>query len=199
MSVDLVFDLETLAVKPRSAVILSLAIIPFTLDKVEDYADIVKRGFYRKCDAIAQLKAGGMKEDDTVAWWREQSEEAQRNAFLPSNDDILVQQAFLEAIDWIKQTDYSFKDSHIWSRGVAFDFPKIEYRFDQVKEGDDPVNYWRVRDIRTFVDCLTGSSNGIFKQPEPQGFIKHHALHDCARDVLMMQTIAAMLRGEPQT
>ena len=46
------------------------------------------------------------------------------------------------------------------------------------------------RDVRTAVDCLYGSSNG-YVEVVKDGFdraavIKHHPVHDCALDAMML-------------
>lgn len=49
-------------------------------------------------------------------------------------------------------------------------------------------NMWR--DVRTAVDLLSGSSNGYCDVKHPTfdraQVIKHHPVHDCALDVMMM-------------
>lgn len=194
----LYFDLETLAVKEPNTVILAVACVPFSFAERKSYDDYVNAGFYRKVEAKSQILAGDSKCLNTIKWWQSQDISAQKNAFLPSKDDIDVKQAFIELADFIiTKTDYDKKNSWIWSRGVAFDFPKIEYRFDQVaNEIDCPINTWMIRDTRTMIDCLTGSKNGQYRlKKEPTNFVKHHCLHDCAHDVVIMKEIFDKLNG----
>lgn len=188
----LYFDLETLAVKEPNTVILAVACVPFSFGERKSYDEYIAKGFYRKIQAKPQILAGDAKNADTIKWWQSQPIEAQKNAFLPRADDVTVQQAFLELSDWIiTETDYDKRNSWIWSRGSSFDFPKIEYRFDQIaSEIDCPINTWMIRDTRTMIDCLTGSKNGQYKlKQEPTNFVKHHCLHDCAHDVVIMKEI----------
>lgn len=186
----LIFDLETLGIKERETVILSLGVVAFTFEGNETYDDIIKHGFYRKINATTQLKDKRPVDQGTIAWWKTQSEDAQKLAFLPSPEDIDVKQAFRECAQWIKtSTNYDFKNSWVWSRGIAFDFPKIEFQFDDAGI-DSPINLWKARDIRTMIDCLTGSSSGFYKMDnEPSNFVKHHCLHDAAHDAAVMKEI----------
>lgn len=188
----LYFDVETLGVKESNTVILAVACVPFTFEENKTYDEYIKQGFFRKVIAKDQILNGDSKDLSTVEWWRSQPLEAQKNSFLPSSIDIPVKQTFIELADWIiSETNYDKRNSWVWSRGVAFDFPKIEYRFDQVaKEIDCPINTWMIRDTRTMIDCFTGSTNGQYKlKQEPKNFIKHHCLHDCAHDVVIMKEI----------
>lgn len=194
MSIHLMFDLETLGVSEVDTAIISLAIVPFTFDKVSSFQSLIDSGFYAKIDAKQQIGNGSKFDPDTIRWWRSQPYEAQQHSFIESPDDITVEEAFSQAADFIKKSGYDFKNSFIWSRGTAFDFPKIEYRFKQIKR--NPVNYWKIRDVRTAIDCWTGSTNGQYELDVIPPHIKHHCLHDCALDVLAMQEIFAKMTGE---
>lgn len=186
---DLIFDLETLGIKERNTVILSIGIVAFDIETISSFDQLVANGFYRKIDPVAQLKNGDAYSKETMEWWAKQSPKARALAFEPSKEDISVEQAFREAADWIKKSGYDYKNSYVWSRGTAFDFPKIEYRFDQI--GVMPINLWKVRDIRTAIDIMTGSTNGIYELDSEflPNFVYHHALHDCAKDAVAMQHI----------
>ena len=165
----IVIDLETLGAYDQDTVILSFAAVPFRFEDNDSFDSLLKRGFYRKINAIEQLKNGRTKEENTVDWWKQQCHEAQANAFLPAAGDM--------------------QHSWVWSRGIAFDMPKLESAFHYAGI-DNAVNFWMARDIRTYIDLLTGSERGQYiMEHEPKEFIKHHCLHDCAHDVAIMQEI----------
>ena len=189
----IVVDLETLGVNDANTTILSLAAVPFRFGEVTPYSELLERGFYRKLNAIDQLKRGRSKEQSTVEWWQKQSPEAQANGFTPSKEDVTIDQALRELKQWVQSTDYDFKNSWIWCRGLDFDKPKLDKSYEFVGI-DTPFNMWRWRDIRTMIDCLTGSMNGKYiLENEPKEFILHHCLHDAAHDVAVMQEIYAAL------
>nr|DAX97105.1 MAG TPA: exonuclease [Caudoviricetes sp.] len=185
----IVIDLETLGAYDQDTVILSFAAVPFRFEDNDSFDSLLKRGFYRKINAIEQLKNGRTKEENTVEWWKQQCHEAQANAFLPAAGDMPLGQVMREFRDWLKTTDYDMKHSWVWSRGIAFDMPKLESAFHYAGI-DNAVNFWMARDIRTYIDLLTGSERGQYiMEHEPKEFIKHHCLHDCAHDVAIMQEI----------
>jgi hypothetical protein len=99
---------------------------------------------------------------------------------------------------FIANTAYSFNKSYAWSRGNNFDFPIIEdlYNQTQVKQN---FNNWRVRDIRTYIDVLTGSDDAKYELDSgvPKEFIAHHPSHDCILDILKMKEIVLKKFGKP--
>jgi hypothetical protein len=62
-------------------------------------------------------------------------------------------------------------------------------------EIEEPINTWKIRDVRTYIDVLTGSTTGIYelKSGTPKGFVKHNSLHDTALDIVRMKEIYKML------
>lgn len=193
----IVVDIETLGVSDVNTTILSIAAVPFRFGEVTPYDELIKTGFYRKLNAADQLKRGRSKEKSTIEWWQSQSKEAQLNGFLPTKDDVTIDQALRELAYWVRtQTEYDFRNSWIWCRGLDFDKPKVDaaYQFVGI---DTPFNMWRWRDIRTMIDVLTGSNNGKYiMDNEPDNFVAHHCLHDAAHDAAVMQEIYNKLYSE---
>ena len=51
-----------------------------------------------------------------------------------------------------------------------------------------PWKYNQVRDVRTYIDALSGGSKGYLDEwQKPDWFVPHHSLHDCIRDAEQMQ------------
>ena len=76
----------------------------------------------------------------------------------------------------------------MWARGsldqLAIDSLAVKFGLQEITG----YNMWR--DVRTAVDILYGTSNGyceidhpLFKRHE---VIKHHPVHDCAYDIMML-------------
>lgn len=193
--VHLNFDTETLGLY-ENAVVTTLACCAFTLEDNTPYDELVQTGFFAKFNVMEQLKVYRRETtQSTVDWWKEQSEEAKVHSIKPSVNDISLEEGLTKLTEYIKNSGYSWKHSYLWSRGNAFDFPKIESLYRNVGMSV-PFNTFRVRDTRTMIDCLTGSDNGYYnlKDGEPKSFVKHHALHDtaldCARMIEIYQTMA---------
>ena len=75
----------------------------------------------------------------------------------------------------------------IWSRGMDFDFPKLEWCFRKFVEKEPPYAYYNKRDVRTWV-----KERGVDElQIEFEG-TKHNALHDCMHQIKLVQ-IGGML------
>lgn len=186
----LMFDIETLGVRER-AVVTTLACVPFTLEDDKTYKQHVKDGFFVKFDVKEQIsKYARVTDPDTISWWKGQSNEAKKNSILPSENDQTLADGCSALRRFIKGTDYDFKNSFIWSRGCYFDFPKIEDLYRDLGE-KPPFNGFKIRDTRTMIDVLTGSLRGDYNLEggTPDGFVHHHALHDCALEIAKMKEI----------
>jgi hypothetical protein len=188
MITHLNFDLETLG-KKSTSVVLSMACIAFTFEDDTPYSQYILDGFYVKFNPIEQLKMGRTTDQDTINWWKEQNEDA-RKVTLPSEDDVTVKEGLLMLRDYIGKTKYEWKKGYCWCRGNYFDFPMIEDLHDQVGL-KLPFNTWKIRDIRTMIDVLTGSDRGEYNLRDglPKEYVHHHALHDAALDVMRMKEI----------
>lgn len=189
------FDTETLGLYERS-VVTTLACCAFTFEDDISYDELVKSGFFVKFKAEEQIRVYHRETTaSTLQFWKEQSEEARKRSILPSDSDEGLVEGLKRLSTYIEESGYDFKKSYIWSRGNAFDLPKIEslYRDANLPL---PFNTFRVRDTRTMIDCLTGSDNGYYqlKNGVPKSFIKHHALHDTAIDCASMIEIYHTLR-----
>jgi len=188
--INLMFDTETLGSNER-AVVTTIAVIPFSFDQPATFESLLASGFYAKMDGLHQIKKYKREIDDqTVAWWKKQPKEARQRSILPSPDDEKMEDVCDNLRAWIKGTGYSFKEGWAWARGPHFDFPKIESMYRDLGQFQ-PINGFAIRDVRTAIDVLTGSLNGMYGLNEgtPKGFIKHHALHDAALDVLRLKEI----------
>lgn len=188
----IIVDTETLGTKPNS-VVLSIGATAFSLvpGNSNDFQTYIKHGFYAKLSIKDQVVNFGRKIDEnTVNWWKNQSVEAQE-VVRPSSDDMTMIDALNSLNAWIKTVQgYKWKDSYVWCRGNYFDFPMLESMYDQadIKCG---YNTWKIRDVRTYVDILTGDTWGKYEPQNgtPREFIAHNALHDAAMDAYRMVEI----------
>lgn len=194
-TVHINFDTETLGLY-ENAVVTTLACCAFTFEDNVSYDELVESGFFTKFNAFEQIKVYRRETtQSTVDWWKGQSEEAKVHSIKPSVNDVSLVEGLTRLTEYIKDSGYNWKKSYIWSRGNAFDLPKIESMYRNAGL-NLPFNTFRVRDTRTYIDVLTGSDNGYYnlKDGEPKSFVKHHALHDtaldCARLIEIYQTMS---------
>lgn len=192
----LMFDIETLG-KREDTVVLTLACVPFTFEERATYKQLMERGFYVKFNAQEQIRVWKRSTDkDTIAWWKQQSEEAREAALYPSDMDATMIDGLDALAQYIKGTDYKWKEGYLWARGANyFDYPKIEHMYDQA-EVKIPFNTWKIRDVRTYVDILTGVDNGKYELNLPGSHVAHNCLDDCVRDVMSMKEIYFKLQED---
>jgi hypothetical protein len=177
---DLLFDIETLGVISSESVVTSIGVVAFDMNKLTSYEELVAAGFYVKLDVKNQIKNYGRTiQKDTIEWWAKQSKEARKEC-LPSPNDAELVPALTMLNDWVESIPgFRKKDAYALSQGSQFDFPKIESLYADA-EMQVPFTTWKIRDLRSINDVLTGLRTGTYKIPEPEGFILHNALHDAA-------------------
>ena len=181
-----VFDVETLGVE-STTVVLSAALLYFDPTKEPEYQDLLDNALYIKFDSKEQAKAGRSVSKSTLQWWKDQHEYVRKLALDPSENDISVHEAFRQINSYMDKYDPD-RVATVWARGsldqMAID--SLAVAFDlQPFTG---YNVWR--DVRTAVDCFTGSKNGYCDVQHPtfrrEEVIKHHPVHDCALDAMML-------------
>lgn len=193
----LMIDLESLG-KREDTVVLSLACVPFTFEERVGYKELMSRGFMVKFNALEQIKTWRRSTDkDTIAWWKNQSKEAQEAAYYPSDMDATMIDGLDALSQYIKnETAYKWNSGYLWARGANyFDYPKIEHMYEQA-DVKIPFNTWKIRDVRTYIDILTGVDNGKYELNLPGSHVAHNCLDDCVRDVLCMKEIYFKLQQD---
>lgn len=188
ISQHLCIDLETLAFCDN-AIITAIAITPFKFtEKDVTFDELVARTFYVKCDIRSQKALGRVADKSTIDWWKSQPLQLQKISSLPSPDDVPIQDAFDKMCKFVKSTEYDFKNSYTWERGMGFDTNKLDTLTRQL-EARSVMNYWRAREIRTFNDLVGDVISGKWEVPEneyPKNFIEHYAKHDAAMDTFRL-------------
>lgn len=189
------FDIETLGIE-STTVILSAGIIYFDPETDQDveYDDLVSRGLFIKFDAKDQLlRLERTMTKSTLDWWNKQGSFQQQSSFMIRPEDLKAEEAFKAIHAYVNKhmRGKSWDKEFIWARG-SLDQMAIDSL--ALKVGVDPIApFSRWRDMRTAIDMLTGSTNGYceVKGLDPNVVIKHHPVHDCAYDILML------IKGSP--
>lgn len=193
MQHHLMFDIETLGFCDR-AVVTSLSCVPFAIEARDDFIGLYETSFMVKFDVKEQIKVYNRKVDKkTIDFWSAQDKEVMKSNVLPSEHDESLKDGIMLLSNFIKDLPYyDFKESYLWSRGCYFDFPKIMSLFDDAKMNFyDVANPFKIRDVRTYIDILTGVGNGKYtlRNGVPKEFKKHDCISDSVYQVLSMQEI----------
>lgn len=151
-------DLETLDTLP-SAVILSIGACEFDLD-----GPIAGRQFYRVLSLPQQLSRGRTTSDDTLAWWREQSDEARAVFAAPTVAPVVALQDFAAFVHGMDR---------LWSNGANFDGVLLTSLYHSFGMGV-PWKFWQERCHRTLTDIYYS----LFGTGRPKKQVAHNALAD---------------------
>ena len=173
---DIMIDLETLNTTPDSTILTIGAVKfdPFGSEIKEPDMD----SFYCRVDLDSCDRIGLTTNDDTIAWWANQSKEAQAAAFDPE-DRIDIEEAFARLYK------FCWGAKRVWSNGSTFDIIICEHVFRKVNRAI-PWKFWEVRDVRTAFDL------GI--NPHRPPVTAHHALEDAWNQAVGIQNVYNTLR-----
>lgn len=129
-------DLETLGVKPNSAILTVGAIKfnPFTDDEPHD-------GLYLRINVDDQTEIGRTIDQGTLNWWAKQKASI-RDEALGDEDRVDLSDFTKRLNKWCVGLDY------LWAQGPMFDFGMLENLYEQLGQ-PVPWNFWQIRDSRT--------------------------------------------------
>jgi len=173
---DIMIDMETLATSTDAA-ILTIGAVKFDPFGSE-LQEPAMESFYVKIDQDSCDRHGLVVNDDTVAWWAQQSQEAQDAAFDPDGR-ISLETAFEQLYK------FCWGARRVWSNGSVFDIMICEHIFKKVGRAT-PWKFWEIRDVRTAFDL------GINPQRPP--VTAHHALEDAWNQAVGIQNVYNTLR-----
>lgn len=173
---DVMIDLETLATSTDAA-ILTIGAVKFD-PFGKDISDPAMESFYVRVDLDSCHNIGLVTNDDTIAWWSNQSAEAQEEAFGEGNRIPIT-----DAMNQLYKFCWGAK--RVWSNGSVFDIVICEHIFKKIGKAN-PWQFWQIRDVRTAFDL------GINPQRPP--VTAHHALQDAWNQAVGIQNVYNTLR-----
>lgn len=188
---DFLLDTETLGTE-HDALVLNLGIVPFNIDDQDDPYDLLKKSLTVRFDKKQLFATKRFSyTDDTKNWWKKQPQEVQDLNLKATPDDVSLAVGCQQIIDFLEKNKYSRK-STLWTRGLDFDIPIVKNLFN-VSGLPYPFNPFMSRDVRTFLEVLTGEDSRRWR---PKGynerltdFPKHFSTYDAIRDVIFMQMV----------
>ena len=198
-----ILDCETFGQAVEDCAVIDWSVIRVDTDKmlsdtpytVKSIVDVKKF----KLSVKDQVDNYGWKVyEDTVNFWATVPEEARKN-IKPLKTDLKVEEFIDQFLSYL--TDAGNID-YWWSRANTFD-PVILFRlFKAVNKSNymkEYLKYWRVRDIRTFIDAKLNfpKKNGFVPIADEEFWNKVFVEHDSAWDVLAdALRIQAIIRAE---
>ena len=170
-------DIETLGTKEH-AVILSIGAVAFTADEIGEE-------FHMALDIQQQLDAGRQMDADTVIWWLEQEQEAQKA--LLGLDRHPVYNVLGTFGNFVVRHMRS-NDDCIWGKGSDFDIVLLRTLYRRSKFKEEPWKFWQARDVRTALMVAGGDV--------PFEGVKHDALADAIHQAKQVQQFLRHCEGK---
>lgn len=203
---DLFFDVECIG-EGEKCIVLDISVIAFDPDPTA-YLDkgafqrLVESGKQFKISVADQKNYNRTTSQRVIDWWKDQSEEA-KVVLRPLATDLTLKQAVDGFLEYAEENGIvkggfkvpEAKKSQLWCRGNSFDLPILKSMIQDVYPNDHilqkmPISFREERDIRTAIESLL-LTRGMTETPLCKGFlngfIHHNSIHDCAKDILMLQ------------
>lgn len=171
MAADIMIDIESLHTNP-DCVILTIGAVRFdprgdgVVEKlelrptIEDQTEIYNRSI----------------NEDTIAWWSQQSPEAQEEA-LGDRDRV----PFVDCMETLYK--FCWNRNAVWSNGAPFDLVVMEHAWRQTSSRVVPIpwQFWTMRDTRTLYE------NAGVKLKDGGHVTSHKAVDDAERQAIVVQ------------
>lgn len=172
---NLMIDVETFGTVPGCA-IRSIGACFFNWDEIGE-------SFYTNIDTPSCLEAGLHIDPRTKAWWDNQAKAA-KDAL--EADQKPLKTALQDFRRWVITNTGDKAQLQVWSHGLSFDIPIINYAQAQLRLYT-VWNYYNERDTRTMI---------WLANPEEIVFIgtAHNALYDAQHQARQMQACYKKLR-----
>ena len=185
---EVMIDLETLSTR-ANAVILTIGAIKFNRrtyfnknGETNTYKDLNEKSvFYRRIKISSCKKLGMHTSQETQDWWDAQDEEVRNEAF-KDVERISLKRALREFTEWFGNS------TCIWGNGSSFDVSIIGEAYN-LCDMKIPYKFWLIRDLRTLFDL-----GGVKMKDLPVNG-KHHALHDCYRQIIGLKKAITNIYG----
>ncbi|MCX8596764.1 3'-5' exoribonuclease [Gilliamella sp. B3486] len=190
-----IIDIETLDTAP-TAVILSIGAFAFdrfdlneTLENIKNSSIQENEGphhLYYVCNLNDQLILSKRTiSQSTINWWRDQSWSSIKPLFFGNRQPKLFETLAFLIRKINKWTEINPKIM-FYFRGADFDPVILKNAFSEYGL-PTPWEYYNVRDVRTYIDALSGDDSGYLDGHKLSfNYIKHNSLHDAMRDAEQM-------------
>jgi hypothetical protein len=195
----LFFDCETLGQPVENCAVIDFSFLVidtnrFLSDRPYNVSDIslVKKFKLSVKDQVDNY--GWMVYKDTVEFWEKLPEAARKN-IVPKKSDLKVSEFVIGLCEYMNDQG---KIDYWWSRSNTFDPVILARIFDAEKKHltfKEYFPFWRVRDIRTYIDAKLDfpKKNGFMPMKNENHwnsvFVEHDSAWDVLADALRMQAI----------
>jgi len=181
-------DIETMGTGADAAIITIGACMfdPRGHDNEESLRD--KGKLFGPIDFGSNEKAGRSFDADTIKWWLQQSEDAQRG--LIEGSTVSLSAALTQFVQWVNS--YKPAATAIWAKDPDFDCVIMKHACAQHNK-IWPWKFWESKAVRTALDLAypPGGLKGDF--PTIGVGVAHNAVDDAIRQCLMIQHVYHVL------
>lgn len=202
-----ILDYETIGQDVFNAPVVNCSYYIFDWDRFTSsnpytFEELILDIQFDKFKIKEQVAAGYKFKKRDIEWWEDEGQYAKEQITPAPLVDISVSQFVDNVVAYVKPV----KINRWWSRSNTFD-PILLHRnfrdFLTREDLDKILPYWKVRDVRTYIDTQFNFKNNVngFCPIDDEAhwnkiFIKHNSIHDVAADILRLQRIDRTINME---
>lgn len=183
--IDIVLDLETLALSEDAAILqIGCVIPPFAYVKLQTRNKEIPQTFEATIAYEHAVHSEFSKDSDTLDWWEKQSSEAKKSVF--SGQDS-YEDAFEKLSYWMLAIKACGFEIRLWGNGPEFDNRILDYA----------LNCYNIRGLWSFRDNHSMRTAQLFFPQDKQWceemgkfYIKHTALGDAMYEAMILEKIS---------
>jgi hypothetical protein len=188
-----IIDFETLgkAADGLVAYVAYKAFDPFTIQSFDENKEDIKTFKFNYHDAS---QSSWTTDPVVMSFWRKQDINIVRSMLGNPEEGGSISEFITQFNEFMFSCGFNANRDVIWSRGNTFDITILDRLYTSVGQGA-PYPFYRVRDIRTFLDSYNICNNLISKDTQFAGkmigvelvYNAHDAVDDIAKDITQLQ------------
>lgn len=169
-SLDVMLDIETLALSNTNSVILSIGMVEFspTGGNICDFSSKLM-----VLDILPQIMAGRIIDPKTVKFWQDPERAEARRHFEGVSEHYEPDDVCEELRIWLG------KRKRVWANGIMFDLGNVSHFYEQFTGMQAPWHYQAPTDMRTL--CRNTVERRTVRTPD--GLTAHHPISDCVMQI----------------
>ena len=176
--IDVMVDLETLAINTNAAIV-SIGAVAMNFKTNQ----LIPNTFYERIDIGSSFASGGMVDSDTIKWWLQQPDESRNEISYGISD---MKEVLVKFCMWING-----KEIRLWGNGAGFDPVILRNTYKRLNLQAP----WEFRNDRCYRTMKNIHADVSF--PEFMG-VKHNALDDAKFQARHLIKIMRKVRHEKQ-
>ena len=167
--------------------------VPNSIDHYKSLVRSFKFNWYDQPDYIFN--------EDVVKFWKKQPIEIRQKMLGDPETGGSILEFCNSFEDYLFETKFTANKDIIWARGISFDLAVLDRLYESIGR-NPPYFFWKIRDVRTFIDAANVINGDVNKEGTPWlGKIpgndnsNHDSDYDVIKDIVQIQSVYKTLKS----